>query len=98
MPMPNFAKQEAEYFGIIHGIGEKEKPGIRQFINNIFFQDLQQKKAEEAKEVEAQKQKYMEEKEAERLRELEEQKALEEGENAEVPAETEESAEETEEN
>lgn len=83
MPMPAFASQEAEYFGLIHGIGEKEKPAIRQFINNIFFRELQEKKAEEAREVAEQKRKYLQEKEAEKQRELEEQRALEDSESQE---------------
>ena len=38
------------YKCVIHSIDEIEKMKLRQFINDIFFQDLQNKKAEEKKE------------------------------------------------
>lgn len=66
MPMPAFANIEAGYFGIIHGIGEIERQGLRQFINNIFFTDLQAKKAQEAHDVAEQKRKFLEAREAEK--------------------------------
>lgn len=75
-PMPGFASVEAKYFGIIHGVGEKERQGIRQFINNIFFKEVQTKKALEAQEVADQKQKFLEEKELAKQKEIEEQEAL----------------------
>lgn len=71
-PMPAFASIEAKYFGFIHGVGEAERQGIRQFINNIFFKDLQAKKALEKEEIEAQKQKFIEEQEALKKKEQEE--------------------------
>ncbi len=87
--IPEYAKISSTYYGIIHGIGEEERQKLRRYINEIFFRDHEQKKAEEKQEVEQLKVKYVEDKEkdaqdaaaaeAERLRkEEEERKALEE--------------------
>ncbi|MBD64714.1 MAG: hypothetical protein CME62_05880 [Halobacteriovoraceae bacterium] len=64
---PEYGKIDAQYYGIIHGVGEEERQKLRRYINDIFFREHEQKKAEEQKEIEAQKQKYLEDKEKERL-------------------------------
>ena len=85
---PEFATLASQYYGFIHGIGESERQQLRRYINDIFFREHEQKKAEESQEAEALKQKYIQDKEAEaksaaeeaeRLKkEEEEKKALEE--------------------
>ncbi len=78
MPMPGFARAEAKYYGIVHGIGEIERKALRQFINNIFFKDLESKKALEAQEVEKTKEKFLSDRGKSEEKEKEKKKADEE--------------------
>lgn len=81
MPMPSFASIEAQYYGIIHGIGEEERKVLRQFVNDIFFKELQDKKALEAEEVRKQKEKFLNDKKSAEEKELDAKKIAEKKEN-----------------
>jgi hypothetical protein len=61
VPYPEKTRVDAGYYAIIHGIGEEERKELRRYINDIFFRDLEFDKAKDAEEIEAMKQKYLEE-------------------------------------
>jgi len=58
------AKVDAQYYGIIHGIGEEERMELRRHINSIFFRELESNKAKEIEGIEELKEKYKKSKEA----------------------------------
>ena len=41
------AIEKGDYYGLISGLGESEIAGLRQFVNKLFFKELDEKKAEE---------------------------------------------------
>lgn len=49
---PKGAKIANAYYGLIHTTGEEEKKKIRQYINSIFFRELEEKKKAEREEFE----------------------------------------------
>ncbi len=49
---PNWTIVKSQYYGIIHGIGTKERQSLRRFINSVFFRDLDLAKAKDEEEVE----------------------------------------------
>jgi hypothetical protein len=49
---PKGAKVANSYYGLIHTTGEEEKKKIRQYINSIFFRELEEKKKAEKEEFE----------------------------------------------
>lgn len=87
-PIPESAKVQSEYYGIIHGVGEEERQELRRFVNEIFFRDLEAQKKADADEVSAQKEAYIQKKKQE-----EEEAARLAAEAAEAEAKAKEEAE-----
>lgn len=72
VPTPEFTKEPAKYYAIIHGVGEIERQKLRQYINDVFFRQLQEKKSLEKEEIEKTKKAFLDkQKEAQRLAEEE---------------------------
>lgn len=66
-PHPPNSKFPNSYYGLVHGATEKETMGLRQYVNSVFFRQLEEKKAEDKQEVEKAKEAYIQKKEEERL-------------------------------
>lgn len=80
-PQPPTAKYPEAYYGVIHGVNEKDKMELRRWVNSVFFRQLEEQKAAEREEVkrikeEAIQKKIEEEEEAKRKAEEEEQLRL----------------------
>ena len=86
--MPKFAKEQAQYYAVVNGIGEDSLMDYRKFVNSVFFRDKMQKREEEAQEFERKKEEFIKKKEEEEQKKLEDaKKKKEEEEKAEKEAE-----------
>ncbi len=84
-PAPNQAGIKANYYAVIHTIGEVQRSDLRKFINSVFFRAKELKKAEEKASVEDLKNQVVQ-KRAEEQKKMEELKAAEEAKAAEEKA------------
>lgn len=82
-PQPTTSKYPEAYYGVVHGLNEKDKMELRRWVNSVFFRQLEEQKAAERAEVAQIKEaaiqkKIEEEEEAKRKAEEEEQLRLQE--------------------
>ena len=57
--MPAFGHVQTKYYGIIHGLSEDDRMEVRRYINSVFFREKEAAKVAEKQEVDAIKQKYI---------------------------------------
>lgn len=82
-PAPKTSKYPEAYYGVVHGVNEKDKMELRRWVNSVFFRQLEEQKAAEREEVKKIKEdainkKIQAEEEAKRKAEEEEQLRLQE--------------------
>lgn len=61
----NLPRGHKPYYALINGLGELEIKNLRKYINDLFFTELSEKRAEEAAEQERLKQEFLQKKEEE---------------------------------